>query len=143
MRAEPGCVVLLAGHQLSDADPIAALLDTEARRLAQATPQGVITCGPCQDFRTDVSFGMEHPCRHCQPLRFKVWRLLAEPNRLLVLFGDERCRVLLPPAGGSVVQPCEGARCDHGCVFVELEAGGGAWWAELDDFEILTPWEGA
>ena len=124
---------------------IAALLEAEERRCIEATPQGAINCKRCQDFRTDVSHGREHPCRHCQPLRFKVWRLCeaTAEDMLLVSVNGVDCLVILPPDGGPNVQPCEGLRCDQGCTFVRpVDDAGGAFWAEVTDLEITTPWSG-
>jgi len=124
---------------------LAALLELEAQ-LAADTPRGAINCPRCQDFRTDVSHNREHPCRHCQPLRFKIWRLceVTAEDTLLVSVNGSDCLVLLPPAGGSVVQPCEGPKCDQGCVFVRpADEADGAFWAEVPDVEIKTPWSGA
>lgn len=105
-------------------------------------PVGFVKCGPCQDFRTDVSFGVEHPCRHCQPMRFLSWRLCREGDALSVLVDGMECVVLLPPAGGPVVQPCEPPVCKYGVVLVRPILGSDARWVELDHVEILTPWEG-
>lgn len=130
--------------QLGAADQsLAALLELEAR-LAADTPQGAINCRYCQDFRTSVSHNREHPCRHCQPLRFKIWRLceVTEIDTLLVSVAGRDCIVLPPPDGGPVVQPCEGLKCDQGCVFVRPAEGGGAFWAEVPNLEIKTPWSG-
>jgi hypothetical protein len=110
--------------------------------LASKNPPGFVKCNPCQDFRTDVSFGVEHPCRHCQPMRFLSWRLAYEGEGLTVLADGIECVVLLPPAGGSIVQPCEGDRCDFGCVLVRPILGSGERWVDLDHVEILTPWGG-
>jgi hypothetical protein len=123
---------------------LAALLELEAK-LAADTPQGAINCRHCQDFRTDVSHGREHPCRRCQPLRFKIWRLceVTAEDTLLVSVNGRDCLVILPPDGGSVVQPCEGPRCDQGCVLVRPADGDdGAFWAEVTELEIKTPWSG-
>jgi hypothetical protein len=140
---------IAAGHRMPRAgvvDPLAALLEAEELRCIEATPQGAINCPRCQDFRTDVSHGREHPCRHCQPLRFKIWRLceVTAKDTLWVTVGGRDCLVLLPPAGGSVVQPCEGLRCEQGCVFVRPADGDDdVFWAEITDVEIKTPWSGA
>ncbi|OLE23714.1 MAG: hypothetical protein AUG49_15295 [Catenulispora sp. 13_1_20CM_3_70_7] len=117
---------------------------TEAEQtFASQNPVGFITCDPCQDFRTDVSFGVEHPCRHCQPMRFLAWRLCHEGTGLQVLVDGVQCVVLLPPAGGPIVQPCEFPHCDNGCVLVRPILRGNARWVELNHVKILTPWEGA
>lgn len=117
---------------------------TEAEQtFAAQNPVGFITCDPCQDFRTDVSFGVEHPCRHCQPMRFLSWRLCYEGAGLRALVDGVEHVVLLPPAGGPVVQPCEQPRCTYGCVFVRPAGGGDARFVELDQLELVTPWEGA
>lgn len=118
------------------------LSEAEKALIAQ-TPAGFVQCNPCQDFRTDVSFGVEHPCRHCQPMRFLAWRLCYEGEGLSALVDGIECVVLLPPAGGSIVQPCEGLRCDYGCVLVRPILGSDARWVDLDHVEILTPWGGA
>jgi hypothetical protein len=117
---------------------------TEAERAFMAVGAGVgIACNPCQDFRTDVSFGIEHPCRHCQPMRFLSWRLCAEGVGLRVLVDGIECAVLAPPAGGPTVQPCPAPRCEFGCILVRSALGSDTRWVELDHVEILTPWEGA
>lgn len=122
---------------------IADFLTEAEHALAAQNPVGFVECGPCQDFGTDVSFGVEHPCRHCQPMRFLSWRLCSEGTGLQVLIEGVRCVVLLPPAGGPIVQPCEGPQCTYGCVFVRPVQGGDARFVELDQLEILTPWMGA
>lgn len=114
-----------------------------AQALAAQYPQGFLQCAVCQDFHTDVSFGVEHPCRHCRPMRFLAWRLCHEGEGLRVLVDGIECVVVLPPAGGSIVQPCASPRCDYGCVLVRSLLGSEARWADLDHVEILTPWEGA
>jgi hypothetical protein len=113
------------------------------KELAASNPDGFVQCNPCQDFRTNVSFGVEHPCRHCQPMRFKSWRLCHEGTRLTVKVGGLECAVLLPPAGGPMVQPCEFPTCDYGCVLVRPLVGSEARWVELNHVKILTAWEGA
>jgi len=118
-------------------------LSTAEQEIIASNPPGFVQCNPCQDFRTDVSFGVEHPCRHCQLMRFLAWRLCHEGEGLSVLVDGIECVVLLPPAGGSIVQPCEGDRCDYGCVLVGPILGSDTWWADLDHVEILTPWGGA
>ena len=71
---------------------------TEAERALMALSAGVgIACKPCQDFRTDVSFGVEHPCQHCQVMRFLSWRLCAEGEALRVIVDGIECAVLTPP----------------------------------------------
>lgn len=127
-------------------DEVSQFLDAQEAICASATPAGVINCGPCQDFRSDVSHGKHHPCRHCQPLRFKIWRLcqVTERDTLLISVHGVDCLVMLPPAGGSVVQPCEPPKCAQGCVLVQpTEGGDGPFWAEVPDIEIKTPWSGA
>lgn len=125
------------------AHTIADFLSEAERALGAATPAGFVTCNPCQDFRTDVSFGVEHPCRHCQPMRFLSWRLCHEGERLRVMVDGTECIVLLPPAGGPIVQPCPAPRCDYGCILARSVLGGEPQWVELNHVEILTPWEGA
>ena len=119
-----------------------SFLNEAEQALIAQTPAGFVKCGPCQDFRTDVSFGVEHPCRHCQPMRFLSWRLCREAEGLSVLVDGMECVVLLPPAGGPVVQPCEPPVCKYGVVLVRPILGSDARWVELDHVEILTPWEG-
>ena len=53
------------------------------------------------------------------------------------------CVVLLPPAGGLIVQPYKFPVCDYGCVFVRSVLGADGRWVPLDHVEVLTPWEGA
>ena len=120
----------------------ADFLSAAELELTAQNPPGFVQCNPCQDFRSDVSFGVEHPCRHCQPMRFLSWRLCREGEKLSVLADGIECAVLLPPAGGSIVQPCEGSRCDYGCVLVRPILGTDARWVDLDHVVILTPWEG-
>jgi hypothetical protein len=105
---------------------------------------GFVKCGPCQDFRTDVTYGREHPCPHCQPLKYKAWRISADHETLLLAVPalSQLATIVLPPNGGSVIQPCDGSHCDKGCVLVRSIAGGGAWWAELDDVEIVDDPDG-
>jgi hypothetical protein len=114
-----------------------------AHRVADGYPSGFLTCKPCQDFRTDVSFGVEHPCRHCQPVRFRSWRLGNEGDVLRVQVDGIEGDVMAPPDGGSIVQPCEGSACAFGCVLVRPVLGGDARWVEVDRVEITTPWHGA
>ncbi|NUR00395.1 MAG: hypothetical protein HOY79_28855 [Streptomyces sp.] len=123
--------------------PMVAFLEEAERDLASKNPPGFVAGNPCQDFRSDVSNGIEHPCRHCQPMRFLSWRLCYEGEGLPVLVDGIECVVLLPPAGGSIVQPCGGLRCDYGCVLVRSALGSDARWVELDHVAILKPWEGA
>ena len=113
------------------------------RDLASKNPAGFVQCNQCQDFRTDVSFGVEHPCRHCQPMKFLSWRLCHEGEGLSVLVDGIECVVLLPPAGSPIVQQGPGSTCDYGCVLVRPILSADARWVELDHVEILTPWEGA
>ena len=118
-------------------------LSAAEKAITAKNPAGFVKCNPCQDFRTDVSFGVEHPCRHCHPMRFLSWRLCHEGEGLSVLVDGIKCVVLLPPAGGPIVQPCEFPVCEYGCVLVRSILGSDARWAELDHVEILTPWGGA
>lgn len=53
-------------------DSMAAYLDAEERRLLKIGGL-TVQCGPCQDFRTDVTDGVEHPCAHCQAESYAVW----------------------------------------------------------------------
>lgn len=123
--------------------PTVAFLEDAERDFASKNPPGFITCNPCQDFRTDVSFGIEHPCRHCRPMRFLSWRLCREGEALQVLAYGIECAVMAPPAGGPIVQPCEFPVGDYGCVYVRPVLGREARWVPLDKVEILAPWEGA
>jgi hypothetical protein len=125
------------------AQTIAEFLTHAERTLAAASPTGFVTCQPCQDFRTDVSFGVEHPCRHCQPMRFLAWRLCREGEGLSVLVDGKECVVMTPPAGGPIVQPCEPPVCDYGCILVRSILGSDPRWVALDQVEILTAWQGA
>lgn len=113
---------------------------------AAAHKDSSVACRRCQDWRTDVSeiagTEIEHPCRHCQPMRFLSWRLCAEGEGLHVLVDGIECTILLPPAGGPIVQPCQGPTCDLGSVLVRSALGSDARWVELDRVEILTPWQG-
>jgi hypothetical protein len=75
-------------------------------------------------------------------MRFLSWRLCHEGAELRVLVGGIECAVLLPPAGGPIVQPCEGETCEYGSALVRSALGNDARWVELDQIKILTPWEG-
>lgn len=112
-------------------------------------PPGFIRCDTCQDFGTDVSFssaysnGTHHPCRHCQPMRFLVWRLGYEGKGLRVAVDGVECIVILPPDGSSVVQPCEGSSCTYGAVLVQsATSADDVRWIDVEHVAILTPWEG-
>ena len=76
------------------------------------------------------------------PMHFLSWRLCHEGEGLSVLVDGLECVVLMTPAGGPIVQPCEWPTCDFGCVLVRSALGSEARWVELDHVEILTPWEG-
>lgn len=113
-------------------------------------PPGFLACAACQDFGTDVSFsstappGVEHPCRHCKPMRFHAWRLAFAGEGCHVLVDGVESVVVLPPDGSSVVQPCLGDACQHGAVLVRSAAGpDDTRWVEVEHVQFITPWEGA
>ena len=53
-------------------------LSATEQALAAKNPVVFVTCNPCQDFRTDVSFGVEHPCVREQWLHERAGRRLAD-----------------------------------------------------------------
>jgi hypothetical protein len=66
-----GCAIPGSGGTVENGE-MAASLNDEGRRPA-AAGGGFVTCAPCQDFRTDVTDGVEHPCQHCQPEKYQAW----------------------------------------------------------------------